>query len=93
MASKTGVLYTGVTNDLLRRSFEHKTDSNPGFTEKYNVKRLVYFEPFGDISMAIQREKQIKGWVRAKKIELIEAKNRDWNDLSDEWMKRNDKKK
>jgi putative endonuclease len=78
---------------LLRRTFEHKTNLNPGFSKKYNVKRLVYFEPFLDISMAIQREKEIKGWVRAKKIELIETKNRDWNDLSDEWMKRNDKRK
>jgi putative endonuclease len=80
MASKTGVLYTGVTNDLLRRTYEHKNNSNPGFTKKYNVKRLVYFEPFSDISTAIQREKEIKGWLRKKKIELIETKNRDWKD-------------
>jgi putative endonuclease len=88
MASKTGVLYTGVTNDLLRRTYEHKNNSNPGFTKKYNVKRLVHFEPFSDVSMAIQREKEIKGWLRKKKIELIETKNRDWKDLSDDWMKR-----
>jgi len=89
MASKTGVLYTGVTNDLFRRTNEHKNQSKQGFTKKYNVKRLVYFETFSDISMAIQREKEIKGWVRSKKIELIETKNRDWKDLSDEWIKRN----
>ncbi len=87
MASKTGVLYTGVTNDLLRRTYEHKYNSNPGFTKKYNVKRLVHFEPFLDISLAIQREKEIKGWLRKKKIDLIEIKNRDWKDLSDDWMK------
>ena len=89
MASNTGVLYTGVTNDLFRRTNEHKNQSKQGFTKKYNVKRLVYFETFSDISMAIQREKEIKGWVRSKKIELIETKNRDWKDLSDEWIKRN----
>ncbi len=87
MASRTRVLYTGVTNDLLRRTYEHKNASNPGFTEKYNVKRLVYYEPFSDIYMAIQREKEIKGWLRKKKIELVETKNRDWKDLSDDWMK------
>jgi putative endonuclease len=91
MASKTGVLYTGVMNDILRRTYEHKNNSNLGFTKKYNVKRLVHFEPFSDVSMAIQKEKEIKGWLRKKKIELIEIKNRDWKDLSDDWMKRNRK--
>jgi putative endonuclease len=90
MSSKTGVLYTGVTNDLMRRTYEHKIKTTPGFTKQYNVKRLLYFESFGDISMAIQREKEIKGWSRAKKIKLIETKNRDWNDLSSGWMKEND---
>jgi putative endonuclease len=91
MASKTGVLYTGVTSDVLRRTYEHKNNSKRGFTGKYNVKRLVHFEPFSDVSMAIEREKEIKGWLRKKKIELIEIKNRDWKDLSDDWMKRNRK--
>jgi putative endonuclease len=89
MASKTGVLYTGVTNDLFRRSYEHKNEMNEGFSKKYGVKKLVYFETFSDVSMAIQREKQIKGWSRAKKIELIENKNHDWLDLSEAWFKRN----
>jgi len=90
MASKTGVLYTGVTNDLFRRSYEHKNEMNEGFSKKYGVKKLVYFESYLDVSMAIQKEKQIKGWSRKKKIELIEIKNHDWLDLSKDWFKKND---
>ncbi len=89
MSSKTGVLYTGVTNDLFRRAFEHKNEMNQGFTQKYVVKKLVYFESHSNVSMAIQREKQIKGWSRKKKIELIETKNHFWDDLSEEWFKKN----
>jgi putative endonuclease len=75
------VLYTGVTNDLVRRVFEHKKKIIPGFTSKYNVDKLVYFELFDFINMAIQREKQIKGYSRIKKDNLINSVNPGWNDL------------
>lgn len=75
------VLYTGVTNDLIRRLYEHKNKLAAGFTQKYNVDRLVYYEIFSDIVTAIEREKQIKGWSRKKKHELINALNPNWNDL------------
>ena len=75
------VLYTGVTNDLIRRVYEHKNKLQKGFTEKYNVNRLVYYEMFGDIADAIIREKQIKGWTRQKKNSLINQLNPLWNDL------------
>jgi putative endonuclease len=85
LASKrNGTLYTGVTNDLIRRVWEHKNDQADGFTRKYGVKTLVWFEPFGDIGEAILREKRIKRWRRAWKIELIEAGNPGWRDLFDE---------
>lgn len=75
------VLYTGVTNNLLRRISEHKNGQNDGFTKKYNVTKLVYYETFSQIEDAIAREKQIKGGSRKKKIELINSINIDWNDL------------
>lgn len=75
------VLYTGVTNDLIRRVYEHKNKLVAGFTKKYNVDRLVYYETCGSIIVAIEREKQIKGWARKKKHDLINALNPDWNDL------------
>jgi len=75
------VLYTGVTNDLIRRVFEHKNKLVDGFTKKYNVDRLVYYEACGSIVVAIEREKQIKGWSRKKKYDLINALNPEWNDL------------
>ncbi len=75
------VLYTGVTNNLTRRCLEHKTKRNKGFTEKYNVDKLIYFEVFNFINMAIKREKQIKGYSRAKKNELINAFNPNCIDL------------
>jgi len=79
------VVYTGVTNDLARRVFEHKNKIYQGFTSKYNVNKLVYFEIFDFIDMAIQREKQIKGYSRIKKDNLINSVNPGWNDLySDE---------
>ncbi|OGX39109.1 MAG: excinuclease ABC subunit C [Omnitrophica WOR_2 bacterium RIFCSPHIGHO2_02_FULL_52_10] len=77
------VLYTVVTNDLLRRVYEHKEKLIEGFTKKYNVIKLVYYESFHDIENAILREKQIKGGSRAKKIKLIECMNREWKDLYD----------
>ena len=76
------VLYTGVTNNLERRMHEHKTKANRGFTSKYNVYKLVYFEHFTDINQAIAREKQLKKWRRAWKEALINEMNPDWNDLS-----------
>jgi putative endonuclease len=82
LASRSRVLYTGVTNDLGRRVREHKQGLIAGFTQKYRVTRLVHFEQFGDIQEAIAREKQLKGWVRARKVELIEGRNPTWADLS-----------
>ena len=80
-SKRNGTLYTGVTNDLLRRVGEHKTGAVDGFTKRYKVDRLVYFEPMDDIRHAITREKQIKKWYRRWKIELIEEQNPKWRDL------------
>lgn len=80
------MLYTGVTGNLVRRIGQHKKITVPGFTERFNLTRLVYFEAFGDIRAAIIREKQIKGWLRSKKIALIEASNPDYCDLSLPWF-------
>jgi putative endonuclease len=85
MTNKSRTLYTGVTNDLKRRVYEHKHKLVPGFTSKYNITRLVYFEATTDIRAAIAREKQIKGWLRVKKIALIESINPNWEDLSAGW--------
>ena len=85
MASKSRTLYTGVTNNLERRVLQHRIKLHEGFSARYNINRLVYFEVFGDIRLAIGREKQIKAWGRMKKIALIESVNRDWKDLSDGW--------
>lgn len=76
------VLYVGVTNDLLRRTSEHKLKMIDGFTKKYNLNKLVYFEEFSYIKDAIAAEKKVKGWLRIKKIKLIESKNPKWEDLS-----------
>lgn len=75
------VLYAGVTNDLFRRMRQHRSKLIEGFTKKYNVNKLVYFEEFRDINEAIAAEKKIKGWLRNKKINLIESKNPEWKDL------------
>ena len=76
------VLYTGVTNDLIRRVFEHKNHLDKGsFTARYNVEYLVYYEETSDVEAAIEREKQIKGWNRKRKNKLIESKNPNWEDL------------
>ncbi|PWH85714.1 GIY-YIG nuclease family protein [Brumimicrobium oceani] len=75
------VLYVGVTNDLARRTFEHKTKRNKGFTEKYNVNKLVYFESFSWIKEAIKREKQLKRFPRSRKEELINGNNPGWNEI------------
>ncbi|MDE2112202.1 MAG: GIY-YIG nuclease family protein [Alphaproteobacteria bacterium] len=82
LASKrNGTLYTGVTSDIVNRTWQHKSDLIDGFTKRYGVHRLVWFEEHGDIYDAIAREKQIKGWNRAWKIRLIEKMNPDWRDL------------
>ena len=78
---KNGVLYIGVTSNLLRRIYEHKEWLVDGFTKKYCVKSLVYYEEWTTIDSAISREKQLKWWNRQKKIELIESVNKEWNDL------------
>jgi len=83
MTNKSKTLYTGVTNDLERRVYEHKQKLVPGFTSRYNITMLVYFEMTTDAKAAISREKQIKGWLRSKKIDLIESVNPDWKDRSE----------
>jgi putative endonuclease len=80
------VLYTGVTNGLKVRVWQHKNKTLPGFTNRYNLNRLLYFEMFSEIRNAIAREKQIKGWSRAKKVALVISENPGWNDLSDGWF-------
>jgi len=75
------VLYTGVTSNLVKRIYEHKNKEVSGFTEKYNLHKLIYYEIFEDMINAIMREKQIKGWLRSKKISLIGKTNPDWDDL------------
>ena len=80
-ASKSRVLYVGVTNDLVRRIWEHKNHVVKGFTARYHVDRLVYFEEASDVLSAIAREKEIKGWVRKKKVALIESVNPKWKNF------------
>jgi putative endonuclease len=75
------VLYTGVTNDIIRRVYEHKNKLVKGFTEKYNVDKLVYYKQLGTAAEAIAEEKRIKGWTRQKKINLINTLNKEWKDL------------
>jgi putative endonuclease len=84
-SQKNGTLYIGVKNDLERRVLEHKQKINEGFTSKYDVNRLVYFESFQYINDAILREKRLKKWNRQWKINLIEEENFEWNDLSEDW--------
>jgi putative endonuclease len=86
MTNRSRTLYTGVTNDLRRRVYEHKHKLVPGFTQKYNITLLLaYYEATPDVRSAIEREKQIKGWLRSKKIALIESVNPAWRDLSADW--------
>ena len=84
MASTTGTLYIGITNDLRRRVHEHKNKLIPGFTSKYNVDRLVYYEQTQDVRAAIAYEKTLKGWLRSRKLELIQHANPTWRDLNDD---------
>ncbi|HEU65785.1 MAG TPA: GIY-YIG nuclease family protein [Chloroflexi bacterium] len=85
MTNNSRTLYTGVTDNLVRRVYEHKNKLVEGFTQKYNITRLVHYEITSDVQAAIQREKQIKGWLHKRKIALIEAANPEWNDLSEGW--------
>lgn len=79
------VIYIGITNDLKRRVYEHRNGLGGGFTEKYNVKKLVYFEHTNDVNSALKREKEIKKWRREKKDNLVISINPEWNDLSEGW--------
>ena len=88
MASHRGTLYTGVTNDLARRAYEHRNKLTGGFTAKYNVSKLVHYESTEDVTAAIGREKQIKAWRRSKRVALIEATNPYWIDLAQDWYDR-----
>ena len=92
MTNKSRTLYVGVTNNLMRRVHEHKNKLIPGFTSKYNIQFLAYYEMGTDIHAAIAREKQIKGWLRSKKIALIDSVNPQWKDLSEEWYVANSEK-
>jgi putative endonuclease len=85
VASRSHTLYVGVSGDLRKRVFEHKWKEHDGFTEHYNCDRLVWFETYQDIQIAIAREKQVKRWRREKKIGLIEKANPTWVDLSKDW--------
>ena len=82
MTNNYATLYTGVTDDLVRRAYEHRHKLVPGFASKYKLTRLLWYEAGNDISGAIAREKQIKGWLRAKTVALIESVNPNWDDLS-----------
>jgi putative endonuclease len=86
MANFSGTIYTGVTNNLERRVYEHKHKLVKGFTNKYNINKLVYYELHNDVNEAIRREKQIKSVNRAKRVALIESLNPEWKDLSEEWQ-------
>lgn len=83
-SKRNGTLYLGVTRDLVRRAYEHKAKTTNGFTARHNISRLVWFEPHSDVEVAILREKEIKKWRRAWKLELIEKENPQWRDLYEE---------
>jgi putative endonuclease len=88
LASQTRVLYTGVTNDLYRRVYQHQQGLIPGFTSQYRVTHLVFFERHLSSRAAVARERQIKGWSRSKKLELIEQNNAGWIDLAADWFRK-----
>ncbi len=85
MTNRSGTLYTAVTNNIVRRVYEHKHKLIAGFTSKYNITQLVYYEETNDVQSALAREKQIKGWLRGRKITLIRSVNPSWSDLSANW--------
>lgn len=87
VASRSKTLYIGITSDLEARIWQHKSGAFEGYSKKYRCNRLVWFEPHGDVYAAIAREKQLKGWSRAKKIALIERESPGWADLSEDWGK------
>ncbi len=87
MASRSKTLYTGITDDLFRRLMEHKSREIEGFTKRYRIERLVYYETFKYVGKAIAREKQIKSWTRAKRLALIESMNPTWQDQAKDWGK------
>jgi putative endonuclease len=87
LSSLNRAIYIGVTSNIERRVYEHKMKLVPGFTQRYNVTRLVYPEEFADIRDAITREKQLKGWLRSRKVALIQEKNPKWDDLAANWFK------
>ena len=84
-SQRNGTIYTGITSDLMGRVFQHKQGLAPGFTKKYNVTKLVWFEMTNDVAEALQLEKRLKRWHRQWKIELIEKENPEWRDLFEEW--------
>jgi len=86
MTNRSGTLYVGITNDIQKRVHQHKQGLAGGFSKRYRTTRLVYFESTTDVNAAIAREKQIKGWLRSKKVNLIESSNPRWKDLSAEWF-------
>ncbi|MCH8088851.1 MAG: GIY-YIG nuclease family protein [Chloroflexi bacterium] len=86
LTNATHKLYVGMTNDLQRRMYEHKRKLVPGFTSRYNLSWLAYYETTSDVHAAIAREKQIKGWLRSRKTALLESANPHWVDLSAEWF-------
>jgi putative endonuclease len=86
MGSLSGTLYIGMTSNLPKRVFEHKFHRIEGFTDKYKIERLLYRESFDDVQKAINREKQLKGWRRSKKIALLQSQNPHWLDLSRDWF-------
>jgi putative endonuclease len=88
LASRSRVLYTGVTRDLLRRVHQHRKAEVPGFSRKYQVNRLVYFEETSSAISAFERERQIKGWSREKKLRLIDSVNAGWRNLAEDWFPR-----
>jgi putative endonuclease len=85
MSSHSGTLYIGMTNSIYRRALEHKSGQIDGFASKYGCTRLVHYESFDDVHRAIGREKELKGWTRAKKVALIESRNHRWVDLAEHW--------
>jgi putative endonuclease len=85
VCSRSGTLNIGITNSIYRRALEHRRREIEGFASKYGCDRLVYYESFDDVHKAIGREKQLKGWARAKKIALIESKNARWEDFAEKW--------
>ena len=87
MTNRSGTLYTGVTSDLERRVYQHKHKLIPGFTSRYRINKLIFYEMTSNVEAAIAREKQIKGWLRKKKLALVATINAEWRDLSDDWMR------